>query len=48
MRVFAIGYGKGANREVLEQITDASNAAYYSASDPATITKVFTAVISNF
>ncbi|MBX3314783.1 MAG: VWA domain-containing protein [Actinobacteria bacterium] len=48
VRVFAIGYGTEANRDVLEQITDASNAAYYSASDPETITKVFTAVISNF
>jgi Ca-activated chloride channel family protein len=48
IRVFSIGYGKQANRDILEQISEASNAAYYSASDPATITKVFTAVISNF
>lgn len=48
VRVFAIGYGKMANRDVLQQIAEASNAAYYGASDPETITKVFTAVISNF
>ncbi|MCB0976105.1 MAG: substrate-binding domain-containing protein [Acidimicrobiales bacterium] len=48
VRVFAIGYGTEANHQVLEQIAEASNAAYYSASDPETITKVFTSVISNF
>ena len=32
----------------LEQIAESTNAAAYDASNPATISKVFTAVVSNF
>lgn len=48
IRIFPIAYGQGADLDVLEQIAEATNAAAYDASDPATITKVFTAVVSNF
>lgn len=48
IRVFTIGYGDGADREALEAIAQASDAAYYDASDPASINKVLTSVISNF
>ena len=48
MRVFTIGYGCDADLSVLKQIAEATNAAVYNASDPRTISKVFTAVISNF
>ncbi len=50
IRIFPIAYGKeaGAGFDELEQIAEATNAAAYDASDPATITKVFTAVVSNF
>jgi Ca-activated chloride channel family protein len=48
VRVFPIAYGEDADLEVLRQIAEATNAAAYDASDPASITKVFTAVVSNF
>jgi Ca-activated chloride channel family protein len=48
VRVFTIGYGGDADLSVLKQIAEATNAASYSASDPNTINKVFTAVVSNF
>jgi Ca-activated chloride channel family protein len=48
IRVFTIGYGKGADFSILKRIAQATNAASYDASDPATISKVFTAVVSNF
>jgi Ca-activated chloride channel family protein len=48
VRVFTIAYGKGADQETLQRIAQATNAAAYDASDPASITKVFTAVVSNF
>jgi Ca-activated chloride channel family protein len=48
VRVFTIAYGEGASFDVLRQISQASNAAAYDASDPTSITKVFTAVVSNF
>src|SRR5690606_20145734 len=48
IRIFTIAYGDGADQDTLEQIAEASNAAAYDASNPATIHKVFTAVISNF
>jgi Ca-activated chloride channel family protein len=48
VRVFPIGYGKDADVEALQKIASASRAAYYSASDPASIDKVFVSVISNF
>jgi len=48
VRVFTIGYGEDADMPVLRRIAEASRAAAYDASDPASIDKVFTAVISNF
>jgi Ca-activated chloride channel family protein len=48
VRVFTIAYGTSADFDTLEQIAQATNAAAYDASNPATITKVFTAVLSNF
>lgn len=48
LRVFSIAYGNGADLTTLRKISQASNAAAYDATDAATISKVFTAVISNF
>ena len=48
VRVFTIGYGGDADLSVLRRIAEASNGAVYDASDPRSITKVFTAVVSNF
>lgn len=48
VRVFTIGYGEDADMPVLRRIAEASRAAAYDASDPASIDKVFTNVISNF
>ena len=48
IRIFPIAYGKTADLDTLTEIAEATNAAAYDASDPATITKVFTAVVSNF
>lgn len=48
VRVFPIGYGTGADADALKEIAEASRAAYYDASDPASIGKVLTSVLSNF
>jgi Ca-activated chloride channel homolog len=48
VRVFTIGYGADADPGVLRRIAEATDAAAYDSSDPRTIDKVFTAVISNF
>jgi Ca-activated chloride channel family protein len=48
VRVFTISYGSSADRLVLRTISEATNAATYDSSDPTTIERVFTAVISNF
>jgi Ca-activated chloride channel family protein len=48
VRVFPIAYGQDADLGELTKIADASRAAAYDASDPASIDKVLTAVISNF
>ena len=48
VRVFTIAYGDDADDQTLRQISAASSAATYNASNPATIEQVFTAVISNF
>ncbi|WP_334144572.1 vWA domain-containing protein [Rhabdothermincola sp.] len=48
IRVFTIAYGTDADLSVLKQIAEATNAAAYNASDPKSINKVFTAVVSNF
>lgn len=48
VRVFPIGYGSGANLDVLGAIAEAAASAVYDASDPNTIDKVFAEVVSNF
>lgn len=48
VRVFTISYGDGADTVTLKAISQATSAAHYDASNPATINQVFTAVISNF
>jgi Ca-activated chloride channel family protein len=48
VRIFPIAYGKDAELALLKRIAEATNAAAYDASNPATIIQVFTAVISNF
>ncbi len=48
VRIFPISYGADADLATLRQIAEASNAALYTASDPATIDRVLAAVISNF
>ncbi|MEO6571724.1 MAG: substrate-binding domain-containing protein [Ilumatobacteraceae bacterium] len=48
IRVFTISYGDGADTVTLKAIAQATSAAHYDASNPATIQQVFTAVISNF
>lgn len=48
VRVFPIAYGNDASFSVLRQIGQASRATAYDASDPASIGKVLTAVLSNF
>ncbi|MEP6697424.1 MAG: substrate-binding and VWA domain-containing protein [Pseudonocardiales bacterium] len=48
VRVFPIAYGDKADIGVLRRIAEASRAAAYDASDPASIDKVLTAVVSNF
>ena len=48
IRIFPIAYGRDADLDTLRTIAEATNSAVYDASDPSTITKVFTAVVSNF
>jgi Ca-activated chloride channel family protein len=48
VRLFTIAYGKDADKGVLKRLAEATNAGSYDATDPTTVTKVFTAVISNF
>ena len=48
VRVFPIAYGDDADLGELTKIADASRAAAYDASDPASLDKVLTAVLSNF
>ncbi|MPZ72984.1 MAG: VWA domain-containing protein [Nitriliruptorales bacterium] len=48
VRIFPIAYGGDADLDVLRRIAETTNASAYDASDPTTISKVFTAVISNF
>jgi Ca-activated chloride channel family protein len=48
VRVFPIAYGADADLAVLRSIAESSNAALYTATDPATIDRVLAAVISNF
>jgi len=48
IRIFPIAYGQEADLDTLRTIAESTNSAVYDASDPKTITKVFTAVVSNF
>jgi Ca-activated chloride channel homolog len=48
VRVFTIAYGVDADRDVLRQIAETSQASSYDASNPALIRQVFNAVLSNF
>ncbi len=48
VRVFTIAYGDDADTSVLRRLAEATNAASYDASDPSSIDRVFTNVISNF
>ncbi len=48
VRVFTIAYGADADVSALEQISEASNATAYAATDATTIEAVFNAVVSNF
>jgi Ca-activated chloride channel family protein len=48
VRLFTIAYGQDADKATLKRLAEATNAASYDASDPQSINKVFTAVVSNF
>lgn len=48
VRIFTIAFGEDADLPTLKRIAEATNAAAYDAKDPQTISKVFTAVVSNF
>lgn len=48
VRVFPIAYGADADLETLRRIAEATDGAVYDASDPRSIDRVFTAVVSNF
>jgi Ca-activated chloride channel family protein len=48
VRFFPIGYGADADLPTLRSIAAAARGAAYDASEPASIDKVFTAVLSNF
>ena len=48
VRIFPIAYGDDADIGELTKIADATRAAAYDASDPASLDKVLTAVLSNF
>ena len=48
VRVFTIGYGQDADAATLKRIAEATRAAFYDASTPQTIERVFRDVVSNF
>jgi Ca-activated chloride channel family protein len=48
VRMFTIAYGSDADQEVLRRIAQTTNGASYDSSDPTSINRVFTTVISNF
>jgi len=48
VRVFPIAFGEGADLPILRRLAEATTAAAYDSSDPASIGKVFAAVVSNF
>lgn len=48
VRLFTIGFGKGADQGALRRLAEATSASAYDSSDPTAIDQVFTNVISNF
>jgi Ca-activated chloride channel family protein len=48
VRVFTIAYGSNTDPTVLKRIAQVTNGASYDSSDPTSINRVFTTVISNF
>ena len=48
VRIFTISYGGDADIATLREIAESTNGAAYQATDPTSIEKVFTAVVSNF
>lgn len=48
VRIFGIAFGADADLETLQQVAKVSRAAAYDATDPASVDKVFSSVLSNF
>ena len=48
VRLFTIAYGRDADITTLQRLAQSTDAVAYDASDPNTITEVFTSVVSNF
>ena len=48
VRVFTIAYGKDVDLTAMRTIAEASNGAFYDATDPESIIDVLNAVVSNF
>jgi Ca-activated chloride channel family protein len=48
VRVFTIAYGKDADTNAMRAMAEATNGAFYDATDPETIVDVLNAVVSNF
>lgn len=47
-RLFTVAYGDGADTQALSNMSEYGEGAFYKASDPSSIKKVMTSVISNF
>jgi Ca-activated chloride channel family protein len=48
VRIFGIAFGDEADLDTLEQIAKVSRATAYDATDPSSVDKVFSSVLSNF
>ena len=48
VRIFPIAFSGDADLQTLSDIAEATDAAAYDATDPTSIDRVFTAVVSNF
>ncbi len=48
IRLFTVGYGADADQASLKAMAEASNGAAYDASNPKSISKILTQVVSNF
>jgi Ca-activated chloride channel family protein len=48
VRIFTIAYGTGANKQVLDQISQASGGQMFDATDATRINEVFSQVMNNF